>query len=141
MKVAEIIAAIDELRPNEYSASMKTKWLSECEGTIVDEVLNRAEGNEIEFEGYDYETDQEKETLLPDRFADIYLHYIRAKIELYDDETTNYNNAVAIHQASYAQYAAWYRRTHMPKKAPTIDIWGRNLEKRGEDSGGGSADK
>ena len=39
MKVAEIIAAIDELRPNEYSASMKTKWLSECEGTIVDEVL------------------------------------------------------------------------------------------------------
>lgn len=66
MKVAEIIAAIDELRPNEYSASMKTKWLSECEGTIVDEVLNRAEGNNIEFEGYDYETDQEKETLLPD---------------------------------------------------------------------------
>ncbi len=132
MKVSEIIAAVDELRPNEYSASMKTRWLSECEGTIVDEVLNRAEGNNIEFSGYRYETDQEKETLLPDRFTDIYLHYIRAKIEFYDEETANYNNTVAIYQASYAQYAAWYRRNHMPKRSPTTDIWGRNPVKGDE---------
>ena len=40
MKIAEIIGLTDELRPNEYTAEMKTRWLSEVEGTVVDEILN-----------------------------------------------------------------------------------------------------
>lgn len=79
MKIAEIIGLTDELRPNEYTAEMKTRWLSEVEGTVVDEILNCAEGNNISFEGYRYATDQERELLVPDRFSDIYIQYLIEK--------------------------------------------------------------
>lgn len=116
MNVTEIIACVDKLRPNGYDQEDKTRWLSEIEGMIVDEILNMAEGNDIVFTGYKYELDAEKETILPDRFTDIYIHYLKAKIELNDDELTQYNKEVMVYQSAYDQYAAWYRRNHMPKR-------------------------
>ena len=122
MNVTEIIVAVDRLRPNGYDQEEKIRWLSEIEGMIVDEILNMAEGNDIEFEGYKYEVDAEKETLLPDRFTDIYIHYLKAKIELNDDELTQYNKEVMVYQSAYNQYAAWYRRNHMPKQKARIIV-------------------
>lgn len=129
MKIAEIIGLTDELRPNEYTAEMKTRWLSEVEGTVVDEILNRAEGNSIIFDGYCYAADQERVLLVPDRFLDIYIQYLIAKIELHDEEIVNYNNAAALYQTAFDQYAAWYRRNHMPKETGYFDIWGRGGKK------------
>lgn len=123
MKVAEIIAAVDQLRPNQYDSGQKTAWLSEAEGVIVDEILNMADGKNIQFERYIYELDAEKDTQLPDRFSDIYINYIRAKIEFYDDEITQYNNSMAAYQTALDAYAAWYRRNYMPKPSETLDIW------------------
>lgn len=116
MNITEIITSVDELRPNGYDVNQKTGWLSEIEGMIVDEIYNMAEGNDIVFDGYTYELDAEKETLLPNRFTDIYIHYLKAKIELNDDELTQYNKEVMVYQAAYSQFAAWYRRNHMPKQ-------------------------
>lgn len=124
MKVAEILAAVDQLRPNSYDSEQKTMWLSEVEGVVVDEIVNRAEGQDVQFAKYVYELDAEKEAILPDRFSDIYLNYIRARIEFYDDEITQYNNAMTAYQTALDAYAAWYRRTHMPKPAAKLDIWG-----------------
>lgn len=123
MKLFELITEIDQVRPNQYDNDQKTKWVSEIEGMIIDEILNMAEGNEIEFSGYKYALDSEKELMLPDRFCDIYEHYLKAKIEFYDEETDIYNNEVAAYQSAYNQYAAWYRRNHMPKQPAKIDIW------------------
>lgn len=123
MTVAEIIAVVDQLRPNQYDEEQKTMWLSEVEGIIVDEIVNRAEGKHIRFDQYCYEADAEKETILPARFIDIYLHYIRAKMELYDDEMNQYNNSVMAYQTAYDSYAAFYRRTHMPKQYTKFDIF------------------
>lgn len=116
MKVAEMIASIDQLRQNQYDTEQKTRWLSEVEGMIIDEVINMAEGNEREFSEYRYETDADVSLVLPARFCDIYEHYVKAKIEFYDEEMNQYNNEVAAYQAAYQQFAAWYRRTHMPKQ-------------------------
>lgn len=123
MKLFELISEVDQLRPNQYNNDQKTRWISEIEGMIVDEILNMAEGNEIEFSGYEYALDSEKELMLPDRFCDIYEHYLKAKIEFYDEETDIYNNEVAAYQNAYNQYAVWYRRNHMPKQLAKIDIW------------------
>lgn len=122
MKVAEIITNVDQLRQNDYDLEQKTRWLSEVEGTIIDEIHNMAEGNDEDFTGYRYELDSEKETKLPDRFTDIYIHYIKAKIEFYDGETEQYNSEVAAYQSAYDQYAAWYRRNHMPKQTAKIIV-------------------
>ena len=37
---------------------------------VVDDILNAAEGNDIEFDGYDYDRDSEKTLMVPDRFGD-----------------------------------------------------------------------
>ena len=82
MFLAELISMIDEMKPNQYTKEQKTKWLSEVEGMVVDDVLNNYEGNEICFEAYDYEKDGETELLVPERFSDIYinLNYSRNSI-------------------------------------------------------------
>ncbi len=115
MKIMELLALVDDEKPNQYSAQMKTVWLSEVEGMVVDNILNMAEGSKIEFDGYNYETDYEKELLVPLRFADLYTNYLAAKIDYKNGETERYNNSVAMFEASYEAYAAYYRRNHMPK--------------------------
>lgn len=115
MTIAEVITELDQVRPNQYSIPQKVKWLSEVEGTIIDEVFNQAEGNNIEFTKY-VESDAEKELMIPERFSDIYLSYLLAKIDFHDEETENYNNDVLMYQATYEQFAAWYRRQHLPKQ-------------------------
>lgn len=47
MKIAEILARVDDEKLNQYDARVKTAWLSEVEGMVVDEILNMAEGNDI----------------------------------------------------------------------------------------------
>ena len=77
MLLAELIATIDEIKPNQYTKEQKVRWLSEIEGIVVDDVLNNYEGNDIEFTSYEYENDMEKELLVPERFSDIYINYIK----------------------------------------------------------------
>lgn len=115
MTIAEVIAWVDRIRPNQYSIPQKVRWLSEVEGTVTDEIINQADGNNIEFKKYVYENDAEKELMIPERFSDIYLSYILAKIDFHDEETESYNNDALMYQATYEQFAAWYRRQHLPK--------------------------
>lgn len=117
MTITELISQVDRVRPNQYDNEQKTRWISEIEGTIVEEILNMAAGNDIEFSHYSYENDAETTLLIPERFSDVYLHYLLAKIDFHDSETESYNNDVIMYQASYNQFAAWYRRRNMPKQS------------------------
>ena len=43
MTLAKIISMVDEMKPNQYDSETKTAWMSEVEGMVVEEILNRAE--------------------------------------------------------------------------------------------------
>ncbi len=116
MYLVELINLIDEEKPNQYSPEQKVRWLSEIEGIIVDDILNNYEGEEIKFEAYDYSKDQETALLVPDRYTDIYVNYLSAKIDFNNMETEQYNNDVAMFESSLEQYKKFYIRTHMPKQ-------------------------
>lgn len=120
MTIAELIAECDKNKPNPYDEKAKTQWISEVEGIVIDEILNRAEGNEIEFEKYDYDRDCEKVLRVPDRFNDLYLNYLYAKIDFNNAEYTRYNNSVMMYNAAYEAFAGYYRRNHMPKQPATM---------------------
>ena len=115
MKLAEIIAIVDDVRPNGYEKTIKTKWINEVEFKVVDEVLNRARGNDIEFTPYDYDADAERELFVPEQFSDVYEHYLYSKIDNAQNEIDRYNNDVTMFQSAWNAYAGWYRRHHMPK--------------------------
>lgn len=116
MFLAELISLIDETKPNQYTKEQKVRWLSEVEGMVADDILNNYEGEQIEFESYDYDRDMERELLLPDRFSDVYINYISAKIDFQNMETEQYNNDVAMFEAAMEQFKKYYIRTHMPKQ-------------------------
>ena len=136
MTLAELIAEVDEVKPNQFAKEIKTRWLSEVESAVVEQILNRAlyekeeerirpdgttetitvwKPDDVAFDKYDYDTDQERELLVPDRFCDIYVNYLSAKIDYNNREFGSYQNCAAMYQASWNDFAAYWKRTHKPK--------------------------
>lgn len=116
MQLSVLIAFVDDTKPNQYDDEVKTQWITEVESMVVEEILNKAEGNDIEFTGYDYNVDNERELLVPDKFADVYVNYLHSKIDYHNAEYARYNNSVAMFEAAFSTFAAYYRRNHMPKQ-------------------------
>lgn len=59
---------------------------------------------------YKYPQDKDIKLICPDRFADVYVHYVLAKMHAADSEINEYNNEVLLFDASYKDYAAWHIR-------------------------------
>ena len=115
MELGKMIAMVDQMKPNQYTKEMKTKWLSEVESTVVNEIFNVAYGEDVVFDGYDYNKDMEKELMIPDTNLDIYQYYLFAKIDYQNSELERYNNDTAMYYAALEDYAKHYRRTHRQK--------------------------
>ena len=111
MTVNDLISDITSLRGQQYGIDMIMGWINEIEGQVIEEVINRAEG-------YDLEKDQDKKLSIPDRFKDVYVNYLLSKIDYHNEETERYNNDVVMYNSAYDAYAAWFRRCNRAKKAP-----------------------
>lgn len=120
MKLANLFAMVDEIKPNQFGNHIKTQWLNEIEFKVVEEVINMAEEQNIKFKPYDYDIDAERDLYAPDVFNDIYIGYINAKIDYHLSELDRYNIAVAMYQSAFNDFASWYRRNHMPKQRNSI---------------------
>ena len=141
MTLSELIAHVDQVKPNQYDKEIKTRWVTEVEAAAVEQILNRAlyetevtetlpDGsertvtkwlpNDIDFDKYDYDMDQERELLIPDRFNDVYVNYLSAKVDYNNREFGSYQNCAAMYQASWNDFAAYWRRTHRPKPQPKM---------------------
>lgn len=64
----------------------------------------------LELKPYVYAADKERHLLVQDRFCDVYIHYVLAKMHQADSEIDNYNNEVLLFDASYKDYASWSLR-------------------------------
>lgn len=61
----------------------------------------------LELIPYRYPEDKDRKLICPDRFCDVYVHYVLSKMHAADSETADYNNEVLLYDASYKDYAAW----------------------------------
>lgn len=116
MTVAGLIEKLLELRGTQYSEDTMVGWLNEIEGQVVEDVVNKAEGYAVKFRPLSYDLDAEKELTIPDRFQDVYINYVLSKLDFHNQETERYNNDVVMFNSAFDAYAAWFRRTHMPKR-------------------------
>ncbi len=117
MTVNGLLEAVTALRGQQYGTHEMVAWLNEIEGKAVEDVINRAEGYDEPFRMIVYEEDGERELSIPDRFRDVYINYMLAKVDFFNQETERYNNDVLLYNAAWEDYAAWFIRTHMPKPA------------------------
>lgn len=115
MTLAEIIAEVNTLRPNQFTAEQLTGWVNEVERRAVEQVINRALGNALEWEPYKYAEADTAELLIPDEHKDVYVTWLFAKMDYINAEIDRYNADATMHGAAWKDYASEYRRTHYPK--------------------------
>lgn len=127
MTLAELIAYVDQIRPNAFDKEMETGWVNEIEQKVYDQVVSRAEPEhaesfaeymnppEIPHGPYNYEEDAERTLLVEDAHKAVYVTYLLAQMDYANAEIDRYNMDVTMHQAAWDNYAAEYRRNHMPR--------------------------
>ena len=116
MTLAELIAYVDQIRPNAFDKDMETGWVNEIEHKVYDQVINKAVGNTItDPTPYIYDQNAETVLLADDAHKDVYVTYVLAQMDYANMELDRYNADAAMHQAAWQEYAAEYRRNHLPK--------------------------
>ena len=110
MKIREVITQVDDLYANAFSEEDKLEWLKQIENKIYTElVLTHHEPVEMT----DF-SDDDNELIAPSPYDSLYINYIIAQINKYNNETVRYNNAMIIFNNEYQDYANWYNRTKLP---------------------------
>lgn len=123
MTIQKILAEVDEVNPNTYDENIKIGWLSRLDGQVFNDVIlthehdlvDDGEGNLVEptFTGYE-ELDEDREVIIPDEYADVYIDYLRAKIAYSNGESERYANSMIMFNSNYQKYLDWYNSTHKP---------------------------
>lgn len=113
MKIGEAIATLDELKANTYTHTNKIAWLSRLDHMVTEQVLRHYVGNEdFVFDGYNDNTDTNTELLMPEPFAEAYIRYMAAQIDLHNAEYEEYNNTIELFNDMYQAFKNWYNRNH-----------------------------
>ena len=116
MTISEAINKIDALKPNTYTEDDKVKWLSTLDGIIKKEIIDTHEmGEDIVFNGYDYDTSTETVLLVEPPHDDIYIRWLEAQIDYANGEYGKYGNAMTMFNSAYDIFERFYNRNHMPK--------------------------
>ena len=133
MRIEECINRVDSVKPNHYGVEEKVRWLSYLDASIKREIIDTheqpvpAEENTIivigdgeiteegstEFNGYTPD-DMTAELLVPFPFDELYVAYLKAKIDEENGETARYNNSAATFNGLLMDYEKAYNRDHMP---------------------------
>ena len=118
MRIDEVIAAVDALKPNQYTGAQKIKWLSECDSNVWQKIIQtheKVEGMPEVFYGYDPERDMESRLLAPAPHDILYRYYLEMMIDFYNKEINAYNNSSAMYNRAFAEFANWYNIEYMPR--------------------------
>lgn len=116
MNIAQILAQVDEIKPNTYDDNIKIAWLSELDGQIYNDVFLTHELDEnvpSMFLGYT-EADLNTELLVGYPHESIYRNYLFAQIDASNGETDRYANSMTLFNASFKDFKSDYNRQHMP---------------------------
>lgn len=123
MTIQQAIDTADRMRPNQYAQSDKVAWLSGLDGMVKAEIVDGREGaGDVTFSGYGEGTDGKTVLLIPEPYAEAYLHYLFSKIDFSNAEYGRYNNDMTMFNTLYSAFAGWYNRKHMAVQGGGITV-------------------
>lgn len=111
MTVAQVIQAVDEVKPNAFSNEEKTRWLNEVEGMVQTEVLLFASEEVIT---YSYEQDKDAELLVQPPHDKLYPAYLEARVDYANGEYEKYQNTMQMFNAFYGEFIRWFALIYSP---------------------------
>lgn len=107
MTAREAIRWVDEKLHNVYSDADKLEWLNQAESALGQLAVRYGGEGRTEKVGMDTELSA------PAPFDQLYLRWLEAQIAFAGQEYLKYNNAMAVYNSLWAEYANWFVRGHM----------------------------
>ena len=124
MTIQDVLTLVDELKPNQYEEETLIRWISEAEALIYQEYVKWHEGaEELKREPYDPLTDIDAELLVPDAYAQLYIHYLCAQIDYFNGDMARYQNSMIRYNTALSAYADWFNRENKPV-SPDLKVYG-----------------
>ena len=114
MTLAQVIASVDEVKPNAFSNETKTMWLNEVEGMVQTEVFLF---NPVEIVQYDYTADKDKELLVYPPHDKLYGPYLEARIDYANGEYEKYQNTSQVFNSFFNEFMRWSAMNYKPSEA------------------------
>ena len=114
MTIREAIAQLDNIKPNVYDIPTKVKWLESLDSKIKTSIIDTHEGGEAVYMPKYSPANIDQELLVGGVYDDMYIHWLKAMIDLSNNEYDLYNNEKAVFEALYVEFENYYNRTHMP---------------------------
>ena len=91
--------------------------MSDIDWIIKKEIIDSHEDGFVAFNGYNEDTDLDTELLVSTPHDDLYLKWLEAKIDYYNNEYKKYNNSSVAFNDAYSMFERYYNRSHLPKTA------------------------
>ena len=126
MKISDVLAITDEIKPSKFDDNLKINWLSELDAKVFNELIMTHEHDLVEIEGEDGEESQfieptytgydseDCDLLIPDTYADVYRHWLYAMQDYANGEAERYAVSSLMFNERYKEYCNWYNSTHKP---------------------------
>lgn len=103
MTVQEAINWVDEKKHNVYSREDKVNWISQVEAMAAELAVRHGEKP----------AEIDEELSVPAPYDRLYLRWLEAQIDYANQEYLKYNNAMAVFNALWTDYANWFCRGHI----------------------------
>ena len=119
MTIQEALDRVDIIRPNGLKKINKIAALSELDGLIRKEIIDRHYQTRDEevpgpYEGYTEETDPATELLAPFPYDEIYTYWLCCKVDYQNLEMDKYNNDRLMFNNAFDTLSDYWTRTHLP---------------------------
>ena len=128
MTLKECLERFEGLRPERYSRAQLTEMLNSFEGRLATNVLLLPPEF---FHKMDYTDDMNAVLLLEHPYEDLYIHWLWAMTDFYNNEIDRYNDSYAMFTALYEDYCAYIGRVYAPAQH---EPWQRVAMYMGPDS-------
>lgn len=121
MKVNEMIARVDEIRPNAFSQETKLGWMNELFAKVKEEVWDtheevNSEDLYVKYSKVEDEISGMSEINVPVSHLDFVEYFLMGKIDLANADYERYSNSLVLFNTAYLNYRQWYNRNYMPKE-------------------------
>ena len=116
--VGEIIAHVDEIKPNAFTNARKVEWINELEGRIQMRVFLQSEA---EIVTYTWSADQNTEVLVDPPYDRLYEIFLAAQIDFANGEYAPYQNTMASFNELMGEYTRFFADRYHPADGHTGD--------------------
>lgn len=121
MDALELIHAVDAMRPNGIGTDQKVRWLSRCDGQILEHLEENHHINRKRFRPFHGEIEADAlcaPMMVREPYQAIYEYYLMAQIDLVNGDMARYNNDMILYNSALSDFCkAFHRRCGVRRKA------------------------